>query len=122
MLKPKALKLGDTIGIVAPSSPTTKKNVKFAKLQLENLGFKVKLGSSCFANHGYLAGKDRLRADDLNNIKPSDIISVNCLTNSSLWNIHIILYISFYLPTSYSLKYIKHNFNNFVTAFFENIP
>jgi len=80
MLKPKALKLGDTIGIVAPSSPTTKKNVKFAKLQLENLGFKVKLGSSCFANHGYLAGKDRLRADDLNNMfADQEIDGIICL-------------------------------------------
>jgi len=68
MLKPKALKLGDMIGVVAPSSPTSEANVKLAKQQLEGLGFKVKLAPSCYATHGYLAGKDQLRADDLNNM------------------------------------------------------
>jgi muramoyltetrapeptide carboxypeptidase len=80
MLKPKALKLGDKIGVVAPSSPTTKKNVKLAKQQLEQLGFSVKLSSSCFAKHGYLAGKDQLRADDLNNMfADNEIDGIVCL-------------------------------------------
>lgn len=66
MIKPKALKLGDTIGIVAPSSPASEDDVRLAKEQLENLGFNVKLAPSCFTKYGHLAGKPELRANDLN--------------------------------------------------------
>jgi len=80
MLKPKALKLGDMIGIIAPSSPTTEANVKLAKDQVEGLGFKVKLGPSCYATHGYLAGTDQLRAEDLNNMfYDKEIKGIICL-------------------------------------------
>lgn len=66
MLKPKALKKGDTIGITATSSPTTEEKVRAAKTRLEEMGFRVKLAESCFSKHGYLAGNDQLRADNLN--------------------------------------------------------
>ncbi|MBU5676226.1 LD-carboxypeptidase [Alkaliphilus sp. MSJ-5] len=80
MLKPKALKLGDMIGVIAPSSPTTEANVKLAKEQLEGLGFNVKLAPSCYATHGYLAGTDQLRADDLNNMfSNKEIKGIVCL-------------------------------------------
>lgn len=68
MIKPKALKLGDTVGIVAPSSPVSENDVNLAKHQLENLGFNVKLAPSCFAKYGHLAGEPELRANDLNNM------------------------------------------------------
>lgn len=68
MLRPRALKVGDKIGITATSGPTTVGNIKLAKERLESLGFKVELASSCYATYGYLAGKDQLRADDLNNM------------------------------------------------------
>lgn len=68
MLKPKALKLGDTIGVIAPSSPAPEKHVKLAKSELEKLGFNVRLGPSCFVKFGHLAGKPELRAEDLKNM------------------------------------------------------
>lgn len=80
MIKPKALKMGDVLGVVAPSSPTTVENVTLAKQQLEGLGFRIKLGPSCYANHGYLAGKDQLRADDLNNMfADKEVDGILCL-------------------------------------------
>lgn len=80
MLKPKALRWGDTIGVIAPSSPTAEENVKLAKEQIEGLGFRVKMGPSCYANHGYLAGKDQLRADDLNNMfADQEVDGIICL-------------------------------------------
>ena len=66
MLKPKALKPGDKIGIVATSGPAAAENVKSAKEQLEGLGFRVEPAPGCFAPRGYLAGRDELRADNLN--------------------------------------------------------
>ncbi len=66
MLRPKALKPGDKIGIIATSGPAAAENVKSAKMRLEDLGFRVELASGCFASRGYLAGEDELRADNLN--------------------------------------------------------
>lgn len=68
MTKPQKLVFGDTIGVVATSSPTSEEKVLSAKVELEKMGFKVKLTPSCHAVHGYLAGKDQLRADDLNSL------------------------------------------------------
>ncbi|MDW7673669.1 MAG: LD-carboxypeptidase [Bacillota bacterium] len=65
-VKPKALKPGDTIGIVAPASgafnPST---VYFGTQLLESWGFKVKLGKTVHQRHGYMAGTDLERASDL---------------------------------------------------------
>ncbi|SCY79957.1 S66 peptidase family protein [Alkaliphilus peptidifermentans] len=68
MIKPRALKKGDTIAVVAPSSPATPEKVKNAKVQLEALGFNVIMGKSCYEKHGYLSGIDQIRADDINNM------------------------------------------------------
>jgi len=66
MIKPKPLKKGDCIGLVAPASPTPEEKVIASKEKLEELGFRVKVGRSCCAKYGYLSGKDDLRASDLN--------------------------------------------------------
>lgn len=68
MLKPKALKFGDKIGITATSGPAPAENIKLAKEQLEGLGFRVEIAPSCFASYGYLSGKDGLRANNLNSM------------------------------------------------------
>lgn len=80
MIKPKSLKVGDTIGVIASSSPTTPERVALAKESLEKLGFNVKLSPSCHQTHGYLAGEDQLRADDINNVfGDKDIDGIICL-------------------------------------------
>lgn len=80
MIKPNALKFGDLIGVVAPSSPTTEEKVKLAKEQLEGHDFKVKLGNSCFEKHGYLSGKDEIRAQDLNRMfEDQEVQGIICL-------------------------------------------
>ena len=55
---PKRLKKGDTVGVIAPSSPPNQENLKKALPFLEALGLKIKLGKSLDAAHGYLAGTD----------------------------------------------------------------
>lgn len=67
LIKAKSLNKGDTLCIVAPASPTDKENVKKAKKEVENLGFKVILGKSCLQEYAYLSGSDEIRARDLNN-------------------------------------------------------
>lgn len=80
MLKSKALKLGVTIGVIAPSSPTTDENVKKAEETLKNMGFKVKMGRSVFERHGYLAGSDDVRACDINSMfEDKEVDGIICI-------------------------------------------
>ncbi len=66
----KALKLkkGQTLGLIAPSSPITAKKFDKSVNNLENLGFKLKLGKSVKESQGYLAGTDSQRLEDLHNM------------------------------------------------------
>lgn len=81
MLKPKGLKLGDTIGLIAPSSPTSDiKFVRKAEEKLIQMGFKVKVGKSCYERYGYLSGTDEVRAADVNNMfKDEEVDGIICL-------------------------------------------
>lgn len=80
MIKPKALKFGDTIGVVAPASPTLEENVEKAHKKLKDLGFKVKMGKSCYEKYGYLAGTDSLRAEDINHMfRDEEVDGIICL-------------------------------------------
>ncbi|MFA5523063.1 MAG: LD-carboxypeptidase, partial [Tissierellales bacterium] len=75
MLRPRPLKIGDTIGLVGASSPTPYERISPAIMAMENLGFKVIAGESCYASHGFLSGKDELRARDINNMFRNPCIS-----------------------------------------------
>ena len=59
MIKPNKLKIGDTIGVVAPSNPIIGENIEEleqAKIIVERSGFKVKYSKNLFSNtNGYSA-------------------------------------------------------------------
>ena len=65
IIKPMRLKVGDTLGVIAPSSALSEKTVTRAIENLTNLGFKIKLGKNVRAQNGYLAGTDTQRLEDL---------------------------------------------------------
>ena len=66
-VKPKRLSQGDTVMLVAPANATFNSvELQIAKESLEALGFKVKTGAHLLDRHGYLAGDDTARADDIN--------------------------------------------------------
>ncbi|MDR5659482.1 LD-carboxypeptidase [Serpentinicella sp. ANB-PHB4] len=80
MIKPDVLKKGDIIGIVAPSSPVPIEKAYMAKKNIERMGYKVRLGESCWGTYGYLAGKDELRAQDLINMfADQEVKGIICL-------------------------------------------
>lgn len=82
MVKGKALTYGDTIGIIAPASPLAEPEmVSKAKAALEMLGFRVKLGQTCFERcGGYLAGTAKRRAEDVHHMfKDPEVDAVMCL-------------------------------------------
>jgi muramoyltetrapeptide carboxypeptidase len=67
ILKPPRLRRGDVIGLIAPASPPMPADrIEAGVRYLERLGYRVKLGRHVRAVHGYLAGTDAQRAEDLN--------------------------------------------------------
>jgi len=66
-VRPPRLRRGDVIGLVSPASPPqspdrVEKSVRY----LERLGYRVQLGTHVLERHGFSAGTDAQRADDLN--------------------------------------------------------
>lgn len=68
MIRPKALKKGDTVAIIAPASPADKNLIDSCINSLENLGLNVVVGKSCTSEYGFLSGTDDIRANDINSM------------------------------------------------------
>ncbi|PYV04006.1 MAG: hypothetical protein DMG10_09370 [Acidobacteria bacterium] len=65
-IRPPALRLGDTIGIVAPAGPLQHKEAFHQGVAtLERLGFRVRYDERIFQSRRYLAGDDVSRAEEL---------------------------------------------------------
>ena len=65
IIKPKRLKKGDIIGIIAPASPVWDSNKIDKSIRyFEQLGYHVELGEHILKRHGYLAGIDEERIED----------------------------------------------------------
>ncbi len=77
---PKALKKGDTIGLISASGATPPGKLHPAIDSVEKLGFKVVVGGTCRARHGYLAGTDELRAAEVNQMfRDPNIDGIFCI-------------------------------------------
>lgn len=80
VIKPQALKKGDLVGLIAPSSPASKEKLAGAIRILEEIGLQVKVGKTCTATHGYLSGSDELRAGEMNEMfRDKEIKGIVCL-------------------------------------------
>lgn len=72
----KRLKPGATIGIISPSSPADREDIKNGIIFFNNLGFNIKEGKYIYDNYGYLAAEDYKRAEDLNNMFLDDEVDM----------------------------------------------
>lgn len=66
IIKPPHLRVGDTVGLIAPAGIVDAEDIAAAQRSLSGLSLKVKLGVHILDRYGYLAGKDSDRARDLN--------------------------------------------------------
>jgi len=80
-VKPKMLKLGYKIGIIAPAGCVEDENGTLAaKKYFESLGYKIVLGKHIFNKNMYLAGTDEEKLEDLHNFFADDEIkAIFCL-------------------------------------------
>ena len=79
---PKLLKQGDLIGIISPAGPITKYSINDFQnglSKIKKLGYKVLLGKFAYNDFGFLAGNDKQRAFDLNNMfKNQEVKAILC--------------------------------------------
>lgn len=69
MIRPRAFVPGDTLGVLAPAGPSLgPERLAAAVAALGRLGFEARLAPSCRASRGYLAGTDRGRARDMEDL------------------------------------------------------
>ncbi len=67
IIKPRRLRKGDLIGLVAPAStPSALEKVEKGVQYLERLGYRAVVGKHVMETYGYLAGTDEHRAEDIN--------------------------------------------------------
>ncbi len=65
LIKPQALRPGDTIGIAAPASPFDRQAFDRGVAVLESMGYRVRIPENLFMRRGYLAGPDSERVSQL---------------------------------------------------------
>ncbi len=65
LIKPKALKKGDTIGLITPAGPVSADRIEKATTNMEAMGYHVKHSKAIEARYGHLAGMDQERLADL---------------------------------------------------------
>jgi len=68
MMRPPALKSGDTVGICAPARKIAPEVVEKAVKRLEAEGYKVKLSTNLFGEENQFSGSDAQRAEDLQSL------------------------------------------------------
>ena len=82
MILPEKLKIGDTIGVVAPSNPIIDENIEEiekAKEIIEELGFKVKFSKNLFSNTNKYSATAKEKADDINDMfKDKEVKMIWC--------------------------------------------
>ncbi|MBP7460383.1 MAG: LD-carboxypeptidase [Candidatus Delongbacteria bacterium] len=81
IIKPRALKKGDKIGLIAPASNLEgPESVEVAADIMKWLGFEPVVGKHALDQYGYLAGQDKERAQDVNEMfKRDDVAGIFCI-------------------------------------------
>jgi len=79
--KPPPLQSGDTIAVIAPASaPRPSQDVAAGIDHLAALGYKVEQSRATYVPHGYLAGTDITRLDELNGfLRRPDVKALFCV-------------------------------------------
>ena len=94
-LYPDYLKVGDTIGIVAPSRKISFEELEFSVVFFEKKGFKIKLGKNIFAAENQFAGSDSVRAADFQAMLDDDEVKAVLAARGGYGAVRIIDWVDF---------------------------
>lgn len=79
LIKPRALRRGDTIAVIAPSSPFDRALFQSGVAALQAAGFKIVYRDDIFSKQNYLAGGDRRRAEEfLQYLQDPGVAAIMC--------------------------------------------
>lgn len=79
LIRPRKLKEGDAVGVVAPAGPVDTEFLEKGLKVLKGMKLTPVLGKHVLSQRGYLAGKDENRADDLMSMfKNPDVKAILC--------------------------------------------
>jgi muramoyltetrapeptide carboxypeptidase len=80
IIKPKRLKAGDTVAVIAPASGVSEQTFDQSLQNLSGLGFKTKVGRFARGGKGFLSGTDTERLRDLHwAFQDSEVDAVWCV-------------------------------------------
>ncbi len=100
LINPKKISVGDTIGIVAPSSGLAAlfpHRVEQGKKILEKLGFKVKFAKNSLKREGYVSTSPQERADDIHEMfQDQNVKAIICTIGGNHAN-QVLKYLDFEL-------------------------
>lgn len=68
MVYPKPLKAEDKVGLIAPAGVVDEEKITMAIDSIKKLGLSPIIGHNCKKKHGYFAGTDDERAEDINSM------------------------------------------------------
>lgn len=96
LVKPKVLKIGDTIGVISPASPSYKNSEVVRGVEtLKKWGFKVHLSKNLNKSKGFIAGTDKERAEDFNEMFGRKDIDAVFVTQGGYGSARMLKYIDF---------------------------
>ncbi|HQC82778.1 MAG TPA: LD-carboxypeptidase, partial [Bacillota bacterium] len=80
MIKPRPLRPGDPVALIAPSSPVSEEKIELSIQSIRFLGLEPIVFPSCFMKNGYLSGRDEARTKDVNDaFADPDIRGIFCV-------------------------------------------
>ncbi|MBU0985704.1 MAG: LD-carboxypeptidase [Proteobacteria bacterium] len=94
-VRPPRLKPGDTIGIVAPAGPFDSEKFMKGKTVLESMGFQTFFDEGIFQKHGFLAGTDIQRTDQLNRLFADPTVQAIACARGGYGSIRILSFLDF---------------------------
>jgi muramoyltetrapeptide carboxypeptidase len=90
MRKPRALRPGDRIALVAPASPFSHDAFDAGVVELRRLGYEPVYDESVFARKRYMAGDARLRADAFRRYWSDDSIAALMAVRGGYGSVHLL--------------------------------
>lgn len=75
MIRPRALRPGDLVGLAAPAGPVDERQLRRGAAELESLGFAVSVPEGLFEGRGFTAGNLERRLDELQRLFADDTVA-----------------------------------------------
>ena len=96
-IKPRCLMPGDTVGIVAPAGPFDSKKFMTGKAILESMGFRTFFDAGIFQKHGFFAGTDVQRAEQVNRLFADPAVQAVVCARGGYGSMRILRFLDFKL-------------------------